>query len=108
MRSELIALVHEDMDVCDLTGEKLGTVQAIASGVEAGTPSGLAQPSSRLPSAYPAAYLEVETGLFGLGKRLYVPTAAIKDVTDFVLLDLLREEIDQIGWEQRPSELEHR
>jgi len=34
-----------------------------------------------------------------------VPARAIRDVTDFVLLDLLPGQLDRMGWDDRPNPL---
>ena len=48
--------------------------------------------------------LEVKTGLFGLGKRLYVPGDAVHDLTmGCVFLAHTREQIDGMEWDQKPS-----
>jgi hypothetical protein len=64
------------MDICDRTGEKIGTIAQVYRYDP--TMSGLAGGSSRV-----AQYelVEVKTGFLGLGKRLYIPNGFIQEVT---------------------------
>ena len=67
------------MDVCDVSGEKVGTVARVDDVVE------------------------VKTGLFGLGTHLYVPQSAVDDVTDAgVILKYPKQEFHDVGLDARP------
>src|SRR5947207_11110248 len=57
-RERLARQIAPGMDVCDVSGEKVGTVARVGDVVEA------------------------KTGPFGLGKRLYVPPDDIDGVTE--------------------------
>jgi hypothetical protein len=71
------------MDVCDVGGNKFGSISrvyrhelAAVTGEAPATDSG-----SGVGTMQRDEILEVKTGLFGLGKHLYVPFSAIQDVT---------------------------
>jgi hypothetical protein len=76
------------MDVCDVSGEKVGTV-------------------TRLHHLTPAQeVVEVKTGLLGLGKHLYVPSEEIDAVTDAgVVLRHAKQQFHEVGLEARPEGL---
>ena len=47
--------------------------------------------------------MKVDTGFLGLGKNLYIPTSAIRDVTtDRVILTEDKDRVDTMGWDQKP------
>jgi len=68
------------MSVCDVSGEKVGTVARVGNVVE------------------------VKTGLFGLGTHLYVPTTAVDGVTDDgVILKHAKHEFHEVGLDTPPD-----
>jgi hypothetical protein len=49
-------------------------------------------------------YLKVHAGLPLLGKNLYIPASAIRDVTDDrVILRLDESRVSAEGWDERPA-----
>jgi hypothetical protein len=69
------------MDVCDVSGEKVGTVAGVHGEV-----------------------VEVKTGLFGLGKHLYVPPSAVDGVTEAgVVLRHAKQQFHEVGLDARPT-----
>jgi hypothetical protein len=71
------------MDVCDVSGEKVGTVARVHREV-----------------------IEVKTGPFGLGKHLYVPPNAVDGVTEAgVILRHPKQEFHDVGLDARPDQL---
>jgi hypothetical protein len=92
------------MDVCDIDGEKLGSVARIfrnemATAATGGTPAVGTMPREEL--------LEVKTGLFGLGQHLYVPFSAIQDVTSgCVFINQPKDRIQEQNWDTRPDYIE--
>ena len=76
------------MDVCDVSGEKVGTVARVH---------------------HPATardIVEVQTGFFGLGKHLYVPTEEVDGVTDAgLMLKHPKHEFHDVGLDARPVDL---
>ena len=91
------------MDVCDVDGTKVGSVGRVyrheLASVGTGEPSSI----GTLPRE---EIIEVKTGLFGLGKHLYIPFSAIQDVTSgCVFIDKPKDRIEQEGWDTRPDYL---
>ena len=68
------------MDVCDVSGEKVGTVARVGEVVE------------------------VKTGLFGLGTHLFVPPSEVDGVTEAgVILRHSKNEFHSVGLDRRPQ-----
>ena len=93
------------MDVCDIDGNKLGTVNRVYRHefATAGT-----EPTPGAVGTLPHdEIIEVKTGLFGLGKHIYVPFSAIQDVTSAcVFINQPKDRIEQRGWDSRPDYLD--
>lgn len=97
MDQQLVNLndIRAGMDVCDLDGEKVGTVDHVYR---------LATLADG-PRAF-RGFLAVKTGLLGLGKHYYVPTSAVDDVTsECVCLGKAKSDPLFTEWESRPGEL---
>ena len=95
-----MARITEGLDVCDRTGDKIGTVGKVHR------PVGVASRAGGRSRTSGESYLEVDAGLLGLGKTLHVPASSIRDVTaDSVLLDIERDRVDRMGWDERPSSI---
>ena len=87
------------MDVCDVTGEKVGSIAHIYRFDEATEEGGTARSGDEL--------IEVKSGFLGLGKHYYVPFSAIQDVTTgCVFVNQPKDRIDDMGWDVRPDYLE--
>jgi uncharacterized protein YkvS len=68
------------MDVCDVSGEKVGTVARVGD------------------------IVEVKTGLFGLGTHLYVNPGDVDGVTEAgVILKHAKQEFHEAGLDARPN-----
>jgi hypothetical protein len=65
------------MGICDRNGSKLGTVAQVHD-YAALLASGAGDPNRSLRRQL----LEVKTGLFGLGRRLYIPNGFVQDVAN--------------------------
>ena len=79
-REEFARQIAPGIDVCDVSGEKVGTVARVGD------------------------IVEVKTGLFGLGKHLYVPPGAIDGVTDAgVILKHGKHEFHNYGLDAPPG-----
>jgi hypothetical protein len=65
------------MDICDRNGSKIGTVAHVHH-YAAPVTSGAGDPSNSLRREL----LEVKTGPFGLGRRLYIPSGFVQDVAN--------------------------
>ena len=83
------------MDVCDVTGEKIGSVAYLhrVSTMSDAPPNGAAE-----------EMVEVKTGLFGFGKHLYVPLSAVQEVlTESVFLSHPKAEFESLGYYEKPA-----
>lgn len=96
MREWDFSQIRPQIDVWDNSGEQIGSVAhvytaALATTGNGGTTSG-------------ESFIEVKTGLLGLGPRYYIPESAISDVTDSgVVLSVARGAIDSLGWQTKPA-----
>jgi hypothetical protein len=95
------------MDVCDVDGNKFGSIgrvyrlemAAAAVGGSTGQVGTMPMPREEI--------LEVKTGLFGLGKHMYIPFSAIQDVTSgCVFINQPKDHLEQQGWDVKPDYLE--
>ena len=92
------------MDMCDVDGNKIGSINRIyrhemAAVGTSGSPSVGTLPREEI--------IEVKTGVFGLGKHLYVPFGAIQDVTSgCVFVNVPKERVEDAGWDVKPDYLE--
>jgi hypothetical protein len=85
------------MDVCDVGGDKVGSVAAVHHVGEAPDPA---------PARMPDDILEVKTGLLGLGKHLYVPMSGVQEVlTESVFLSRPKEDFESLGYYEKPPQL---
>jgi hypothetical protein len=102
MQERYLGRLEPGMDVCDINGDKIGTVSRVyrhqMADVEA---------SGGVATAPHEEILEVKTGLLGLGKHFWVPLSAIEDVTTgCVFVKQPKDAIDQQGWDTRPGYLD--
>jgi len=85
------------MDVCDVGGDKVGSVAVVHR---------ISQPTDPAPAAAPEEILEVKTGLLGLGKHLYVPMSAIQEVlSESVFISRAKEDFESLGYYEKPTHL---
>ena len=102
MREQYIGRIAPGMDVCDISGDKIGTVAhgyrydlAVVGG---------AHEDSRPPHD---EVVEVKTGFLGLGTHLYIPISAFQEVIrDSAFLSRSRADIERMGWDEKPSYLD--
>jgi hypothetical protein len=93
----IMARIREGMNVCDLEGVKVGTVEQMYMGVPYGEPPPYIAPNIAPTIVEP--FIRVDHH----GQDLYIPSGAISDVTnDCVVLNVLRDRIPEQGWDQRP------
>ena len=84
------------MDVCDVTGEKVGSIAHIYHHDEA-TDGTTPVRSDDL--------IEVKSGFLGLGKHYYIPMEAVQEVlTDSIFLDKSREAFEELGFTEKPAD----
>jgi sporulation protein YlmC with PRC-barrel domain len=98
-----IGRLEPGMDVCDINGDKIGTLERIyrheLATVGSQSAGGVAtQPREDI--------VEVKTGLFGLGKHYYVPFDSIQDVTAAcIFVKESKDRLEDMGWDVRPDYL---
>jgi hypothetical protein len=101
MENRYLGQINPDMDVCDVNGDKLGSVADVLRHEFA--PAATMQGAASRPAV---DVIEVKTGFLGMGKRLFIPISAVMDVTGGALfLSKARGEIDALGWDQPPEHL---
>jgi hypothetical protein len=93
------------MNVCDMGGEKVGTIAHIYRSAEAAVGAHATAGAGERPSD--DGVLEVKTGLLGLGARLYIPLSAVHDtLEDCVFVAKTKEEFEHLGWYEKPAHLD--
>ena len=85
-------------DVVSADNEQLGTIQSVF------------HPTQAMPEAHGGRYLQVAPSMrknwFGKGPEVYVPEAAIANVTDeAVLLTYPKDQLEAQGWDRPPADL---
>jgi hypothetical protein len=85
------------MEVCDVGGDKVGSVGHLHH---------VSQSPDPAAASVPDEILEVKTGLLGLGKHLYVPMGDVQEVLPgSVFLSRPREEFESLGYYEKPAHL---
>ena len=98
MSEQHVNQIREGMGVEDADGDKIGTVSAIYQPVR------VISTTSSTPTPAGDTYLKVHAGLPLLGKTLYIPASAIRDVTaDRIILRLDETDVGEQGWDERPA-----
>ena len=101
MQDRYVGRLEPGMDVCDINGDKFGTVHHVYRHAYS---TGAASDAGGVATATGDDVLEVKTGLFGLGKHYYVPFGAIHDVTSgCVFITRHRDDIDGLAWDSKPD-----
>ena len=102
MEERGLSRIEPAMDVCDINGDKLGTVARVYRHNPA-----VVGPVASTISQLREEVVEVTSGLLGLGKQYSIPVSAIHDITDGgVFVDRPRDEIDRTDWQTKPAYLE--
>ena len=97
MTSPVPERIRPGMGVCDVGGDKIGSVAELHR---------FSQPPDPAAASVPDEILEVKTGLLGLGKHLYVPMSDVQEVlTESVFLSRPREEFESLGYYEKPAQL---
>ena len=96
--------IRDGMDVVDLAGAKIGTVQRVA-GLAAMPDTGNSgegvgrDMEAKRAGKGGSGHIEIHTG----GKQLFVPLSAVNDVQDnAVRLIVDKNAVDSQGWERAP------
>ncbi len=91
------------MDVCDVTGEKVGSISHLHRQNSVGEASSEGPTTSIHPTD---EIMEIKTGFLGMGKHLYIPVSAVQEVlTDSVFLSKDRGTFEELGYESEPDGL---
>jgi hypothetical protein len=95
------------MDVCDVTGEKVGSIAHVYRFDEPTEPTETMEATEAKPAARAGEeFIEVKTGFLGLGKHLYIPISAVQEVlTDSIFLSKSRETFEELGYAEKPEHL---
>ena len=102
-----LSRLRPNMEVCDLSGDKVGTLAHIYRSPEAAGASGEGAPAAASEPPPYEAVLDIKTGLLGLGSHLYVPLSAVQDLlSDCVFLSKPKAEFESQGWHDRPPYLD--
>lgn len=104
MMERFAGQLREGMDVFDLDGDKVGTIGEVYPADR------LAEPGITGTAATAGeGHVKVDTGFLGLGKDLYIPFSAIREITaDGIDLNVDKDEIDRMGWDVAPAYLSER
>ena len=97
MPERYLGRIQAGMSVCDARGSRLGSVARVHR-YDAG---------AAIEERNDGEVLEVKTGVFGLGKHLYVPLGSIQEVVDdsvFLTVRGFDDELDQ--FKQKPEYLD--
>jgi hypothetical protein len=103
MTDRYFSQLADGMDVYDLSGDKIGTVDGLfrpaASVASTGT-----TPPTHVEATRAEPYFRIRKGILGFGKDLYIPAGAITDVTgNRVTLGVEKDRATEMGWDERPA-----
>ena len=89
------------MDVCDVTGEKVGSIAHI---YQFGQGTGATDEAT--PARTGEEFIEVKSGFLGLGKHYFIPMSDVQEVlTDSIFLSKSREAFGELGYAEKPAHL---
>jgi hypothetical protein len=98
MAQRYVGRILPGQDLCDVNGDKVGSVSHVYR-----------EDESLLGDGHQTAHdevIEVKTGIFGLGERLYVPVSAVDDATESaVFVDKSKAEFEDT-WRRKPEYLD--
>src|SRR5438876_2747452 len=103
MQERYLGRIQPDMDVCDVNGDKIGTVARVYR-CDVAAVSTAAAGDTRPPRQ---EVVEVKTGFLGLGKHLFIPVDDIRDATEGCLfVSYARNELDHLNYDRKPDYLD--
>lgn len=98
MAERYIGRIMPGQDLCDINGDKVGSVAHVYR-----------EDENQISTTNQRVYedvIEVKTGILGLGEKLYVPVSAVDDATeDAVFVAKPRGAFDD-AWHSKPEYLE--
>ena len=98
MAERYVGRIVPGQDLCDVNGDKVGSVAHVYR-----------EDVSVLGDRHEAVYdevIEVKTGLFGLGDKLYVPVSAVDDATENAVFVGKPREAFEDAWRRKPDYLD--
>lgn len=103
MNSPYFSQLADGMDVYDISGDKIGTVDGLfrpaASVASTGT-----TPPTHVEAMRAEPYFRIKKGILGFGKDLYIPAGTITDVTgNRVTLSVEKGRAGEMRWDERPA-----
>jgi hypothetical protein len=108
VQERYLGRIEPDMDVCDMNGDKIGSISRVYRHEMAAVTAGGAETSGTpLPESTREEIVEVKTGFLGLGRHLYVPMRDIQEVTQgCVFVNKSKDDVDNLEWTTRPDYLD--
>lgn len=104
MQGRYVGQIEPDMEVCDVGGDKVGTIARVYRHADAA--AGASAPAPGVPSGRDEV-MEVRTGVLGLGAHLFIPLSAIQETLDGrVFVARPKEEFEGLGWRAKPAYLD--
>ncbi|HLQ33665.1 MAG TPA: DUF2171 domain-containing protein [Chloroflexota bacterium] len=97
MAERYIGRILPGQDVCDVNGDKVGSVAHVYREDEA--MMGTSEPVHE-------EVIEVKTGIFGLGEKLYVPVTAVDDTTENAVFVAKPRDQFEDAWHEKPEYLD--
>lgn len=107
MQERNLGRLKPDMDVCDVTGEKVGRIAHIYRPAGTMVTMGNRSPATPGAESIEDQVMEVKSGFVGLGAHLYIPLSAVQEtLIDCVFLAEPKEAFERLGWQDKPAQLE--
>jgi hypothetical protein len=105
MQERHLGRVRADMDVCDIAGEKVGTIAHVYRYADAAVGAGTRTEAGERPPYDDV--IEVKTGFLGLGSHLYIPLSEVQDtLDDCVFISKPKHDFERLGWHDKPAYLD--
>jgi hypothetical protein len=99
--------LREGMTVEDADGDKIGTIKGIVQPAAVVVQATDTTVQSTTVQTGGEVFLKVHSGLPIIGKTLYIPSSAVRDVSgDRVILIADESKVDDMGWDQLPPGIE--
>lgn len=103
MNDRYFTELADGMDVYDIAGDKIGTIDGLFRPAASVASTGTTVPS-HVEATQAEPYFRIKKGFLGFGKDLYIPARAVTDVTgNRVTLGVEKDRVDEAGWDERPS-----
>jgi len=101
MLERQLGQIKPDMDVCDITGDKVGHIAHVYRHTK--VVSGESSPTTISGLPPEDGLIEVKSGFLGLGTHLYIPFSAVQETLPAsVFVSKPKEEFERLGWHDKP------